>query len=91
MFDLYTASTPNGYKVSVALEELALPYRVHPMNLQRPENRPLARGLAQDAEAIVRPRGGAESMIPSLGARSRRRIPPGGLPGGGPAGPTLTS
>ena len=29
MIDLYTAPTPNGYKVSVALEELGLPYDYH--------------------------------------------------------------
>jgi len=28
MIDLYTAPTPNGHKISIALEELALPYRV---------------------------------------------------------------
>lgn len=33
MIDLYTASTPNGHKVSIALEELALPYEVHAINL----------------------------------------------------------
>ncbi len=33
MIDLYTASTPNGHKVSVALEELGLPYTVHPIDL----------------------------------------------------------
>ena len=33
MIDLYTASTPNGWKASVALEELALPYEVHPIDL----------------------------------------------------------
>src|SRR6478672_9994526 len=33
MIDLYTASTPNGWKASVALEELGLPYEVHPINL----------------------------------------------------------
>ncbi|MCB9619406.1 MAG: glutathione S-transferase N-terminal domain-containing protein [Sandaracinus sp.] len=30
---LYTASTPNGWKASIALEELALPYEVHPIDL----------------------------------------------------------
>ncbi|MEM8660999.1 MAG: glutathione S-transferase N-terminal domain-containing protein, partial [Pseudomonadota bacterium] len=33
MLELYTASTPNGWKASVALEELGLPYTVHPINL----------------------------------------------------------
>ena len=32
MIDLYTAPTPNGYKVSIALEELGLPYEVHVVN-----------------------------------------------------------
>jgi len=33
MIDLYTAATPNGHKVSIALEELALPYTVHALDL----------------------------------------------------------
>ncbi len=33
MIDLYTWSTPNGRKVSIMLEELALPYRVHAVNI----------------------------------------------------------
>jgi len=33
MIDLYTWATPNGRKVSIALEELGLPYRVHPVNI----------------------------------------------------------
>ena len=33
MIDLYTWSTPNGRKVSIMLEELGLPYRVHPVNI----------------------------------------------------------
>ena len=33
MIDLYTAPTPNGWKASIALEELALPYEVHIVNL----------------------------------------------------------
>lgn len=35
--DLYTWSTPNGYKVSIALEELGLPYNVHPINITKDE------------------------------------------------------
>jgi GSH-dependent disulfide-bond oxidoreductase len=33
MIDLYTASTPNGWKASVVLEELGLDYRVHAISL----------------------------------------------------------
>jgi glutathione S-transferase len=33
MYTLYTASTPNGWKVSIALEELGLAYQVHPVRL----------------------------------------------------------
>src|SRR5688572_31479002 len=33
MIDLYTWSTPNGRKVSIMLEECALPYRVHRINI----------------------------------------------------------
>ena len=35
MIDLYTAPTPNGFKVSIALEELGLPYTVKPVDLRR--------------------------------------------------------
>lgn len=34
MIDLYTASTPNGWKASICLEELALPYEVHAIDLR---------------------------------------------------------
>jgi len=37
MIDLYTWSTPNGRKVSIMLEELGLPYRVHPVNIGQNE------------------------------------------------------
>jgi len=37
VIDLYTWSTPNGRKVSIMLEECALPYRVHPINIGKGE------------------------------------------------------
>lgn len=42
MIDLYTAATPNGHKISIALEELELPYELHALDLasleqKRPE------------------------------------------------------
>jgi len=33
MIDLYTAATPNGWKASIALEELELPYELHAFKL----------------------------------------------------------
>ncbi len=33
MIDLYTWSTPNGRKVSIMLEEIELPYTVHPIDI----------------------------------------------------------
>ena len=37
MIELYTWSTPNGLKVSIMLEEVGLPYRVHPIDLGKDE------------------------------------------------------
>ncbi|MGC2070951.1 MAG: glutathione S-transferase family protein, partial [Pseudolabrys sp.] len=37
MIDLYTWTTPNGRKVSIALEELGLPYTVHPIDISKDE------------------------------------------------------
>jgi GST-like protein len=33
VIDLYTAPTPNGFKVSIMLEEIGMPYTVHALNL----------------------------------------------------------
>lgn len=37
MIDLYTWKTPNGRKISIALEELGLPYTVKPINISNNE------------------------------------------------------
>lgn len=37
MIDLYTWGTPNGKKISIALEELGLAYAVHPVNISTNE------------------------------------------------------
>jgi len=37
MIDLYTWTTPNGRKVSILLEELGVPYEVHPIDLSKDE------------------------------------------------------
>jgi GST-like protein len=39
MIDLYTSETPNGWKVSIALEEMDLPYEVHPLRLSKGEQK----------------------------------------------------
>jgi GST-like protein len=39
MIDLYTAPTPNGYKASIALEEMGLSYEVHVLNLGENEQK----------------------------------------------------
>jgi len=39
MIDLYTAATPNGHKVSIALEELALSYTLKTLDLAKGEQK----------------------------------------------------
>jgi glutathione S-transferase len=39
MIDLYTAGTPNGWKISIALEELGLAYEVRRLFLQKDEQK----------------------------------------------------
>ena len=39
MIELYTAATPNGWKASVALEEMGLEYTVKPVNLLKGEQK----------------------------------------------------
>ncbi len=39
MIELYTAATPNGWKASITLEELALPYRVRAISFDKREQK----------------------------------------------------
>ena len=39
MIELLTAATPNGWKISIALEELGLPYTVKPISLSKLEQK----------------------------------------------------
>jgi GST-like protein len=39
MIDLYTWTVPNGRKISIALEEMGLPYEAHPINLGKREQK----------------------------------------------------
>ena len=64
MIDLYTSPTPNGWKVSIALEELGLPYEVHadPPREARAEG---SRGIS-----ALNPNG----RIPTIVDRDERRL-----------------
>ena len=62
--DLYTASTPNGWKVSVFLEEVGLPYNVH-------HNQTSAKGEQKKPEFLaICPNG----RIPAIVDRGKRRF-----------------
>src|SRR5210317_1431522 len=39
MIDLYTSPTPNGWKISITLEELGMDYTVHPIRLDLQEQK----------------------------------------------------
>jgi GST-like protein len=39
VIDLYTAATPNGWKASIALEEMAIPYTLHALRLDKLEQK----------------------------------------------------
>lgn len=56
MIDLYTASTPNGWKASIALEELGLPYRVHALSLADREQK-------QDWFVAINPNGRIPAIV----------------------------
>ncbi|GAP36953.1 glutathione binding-like protein [Piscinibacter sakaiensis] len=56
MIDLYTAATPNGHKLSIALEELGLPYTVHVLDLARGDQK-------QPAFLAINPNGRIPAIV----------------------------
>ena len=56
MIDLYTAPTPNGWKASIALEEMAIPYTVHAVRLDQLEQK-------QDAFLRINPNGRIPAIV----------------------------
>jgi glutathione S-transferase/GST-like protein len=56
MIDLYTAATPNGWKASITLEELELPYRLHVVDLASGEQK-------QPAFTAINPNGRIPAIV----------------------------
>jgi glutathione S-transferase len=56
MIELFTAATPNGWKISIALEELGLPYQVRPIALGQNEQK-------QDWYLAINPNGRIPTII----------------------------
>jgi len=56
MIDLYTAATPNGWKASIMLEEVGLPYTVKPIRLQDLEQK-------QDWFLAINPNGRIPAIV----------------------------
>ena len=51
MIELYTWTTPNGRKASIMLEEVGLPYEVHPVNIGKAEQfRPALTRIAPNSK-----------------------------------------
>jgi glutathione S-transferase len=81
---LYTDSSPNGFKATIALEELALPYALHHVRIDRREHR-------QPAFLAHHPHGRIPVLVdPSCctlptrrGGCCRRTPPPAGKPSRG--------
>lgn len=56
MITLYSAATPNGHKVSIALEELGLPYDLQVLNLGKLEQK-------EDAFLAINPNGRIPAIV----------------------------
>lgn len=56
MIDLYTWATPNGWKASATLEELGLPYTVHPIDITT--------GIQKEADYVaINPNGRIPAIV----------------------------
>ena len=84
--ELYTWNTPNGRKISVALEEMGLPYKVFPVNISKGEQMApefLAISPNNKIPAIVDPDGPGGKRVsvfeirrdPALSRREDRQVP----------------
>jgi glutathione S-transferase len=60
MIDLYFAPTPNGLKITIALEELGLPYKVHRLDLAKGEQK-------QPEYLAINPNGKIPAIVDSDG------------------------
>ena len=56
MIDLYTASTPNGWKATICLEELGLPYKAHLIDFAKNEQK-------EDWYLDINPNGRIPAMV----------------------------
>ena len=56
MLEVFTAATPNGHKVSIALEELGLPWTLRPIDLSQGEQK-------QDWYLAINPNGRIPALI----------------------------
>ena len=71
VIDLYTASTPNGWKVSVMLEEIGMPYTVRPISLKKGEQK-LPEFLALNPETVAFPPSSIAATMTSRFSRAAR-------------------
>ena len=71
MIDLYTFATPNGRKVSIALEEMELPYQVNSVDILNNEQHHPA-SIQAWARTVCFSHAG--SRAPSFNMRFRSRI-----------------
>ena len=77
MIELFTAATPNGWKVSVALEELGLPYTVRALSLGKLEQKEdwfLRINPNGRVPAIIDHGNGWKSVLVNAGTKLRRGV-----------------